>query len=81
MKAKDWGVIGVVVFISGMISFAIASLLFGGKNAPRLKVEVVDPISADFPLPNTKYFNEKSLNPTQEIKIGDDSNNSPFNGH
>lgn len=78
MKLKDWSVIGVVIFISGMLSFVIANLLLGGKNSPRLKVEVVESISADFPLPNTKYFNENSLNPTQEIKIGEDNNESPF---
>lgn len=80
MKIKDWGVIGVVVLIAGMVSFLATSLLLGGQRAPKLKVEVVEAISADFPLPNTKYFNEDSLNPTQEIKIGEDNNTSPFNG-
>lgn len=80
MKAKDWGTIGVVVIIAGMVSFVVSNLFLGGKYAPRLKVEVVAPISADFPLPNTKYFNENSLNLTQEIKIGEDSNSTPFNG-
>lgn len=80
MKTKDWGVIGVVVIIACMVSFVVSNIFLGGKHAPLLKVEVVDPISADFPLPNTKYFNEDSVNPTQEIKIGEDSNNTPFNG-
>ncbi|MEK7471963.1 MAG: hypothetical protein AAB624_01830 [Patescibacteria group bacterium] len=80
MKTKDWGTIGVVVIIAGIVSFAVSNLFLGGKHAPRLKVEVVEPISADFPLPNTKYFNEDSINPTQEIKIGEDSNSTPFNG-
>lgn len=80
MKSKDWEVIGIVVVVAAMITFAVATLLFGGKNTKILKVEVVSPISSDFPLPNTKYFNEDSLNPTQEIKIGEDSNSSPFNG-
>lgn len=80
MKAKDWSAIGVVVIIAAIISFVIANIFLGGKHAPRLKVEVVEPISSDFPLPNKKYFNEDSLNPTQEIKIGEDSNTSPFNG-
>lgn len=80
MKSKDWQVIGVVVVVAGIITFAVATLLFGGKNTNILKVEVVSPISSDFPLPNKNYFNEDSLNPTQEIKIGEDSNTSPFNG-
>ncbi len=80
MKLKDWGVIGVVVLIAGVVSFFVSNLILGGQRAPRLKVEVVEPISSNFPLPNTKYFNENSLNPTQEIKIGEDNNNTPFNG-
>lgn len=80
MKTKDWGAIGVVVIIAAMFSFVLTSLLFGGRHFPKLKVEVVSPISDDFPLPNAKYFNEDSLNPTQEITIGDDSNNAPFDG-
>jgi len=80
MKSKDWEIIGIVVIVSGVLTFAIASLLFGGGHTKPLRVEVVAPISSDFPLPNTKYFNNDSLNPTQEIKIGEDSNTSPFNG-
>lgn len=80
MKAKDWSVIAVVVLISGMITFVVANLFLGGQKAPRLKVEVVEAISADFPLPNNKYFNENSINPTKEIKIGDDNNQTPFDG-
>ncbi len=80
MKAKDWEIIGTVVLISGVLTFAVASLLFGGSHTKLLRVEVVTPISSDFPLPNSKYFNNDSLNPTQEIKIGEDSNTTPFNG-
>jgi hypothetical protein len=80
MKLKDWGVIGAVVLIAGVISFFVSNLILGGQRSPKLKVEVVEPISSNFPLPNTKYFNENSLNPTQEIKIGEDNNNTPFNG-
>jgi hypothetical protein len=80
MKTKDWSVISLVVVIAGMVSFFVTNLLLGDLSSPKLKVEVVEPISADFPLPNTKYFNNDSLNPTQVIKIGEDNNNSPFNG-
>lgn len=79
MKSKDWQLVGMVVVVVAVITFAIATLLFGGKNTKVLKVEVVSPISSDFPLPNTKYFNEDSLNPTLEIKIGEDGNTTPFN--
>ena len=80
MKSKDWGAVLLVVLFAGIVSFFVSNLIIGNKNTLKLKVEVVEPISADFPLPNTKYFNDDSLNPTQEIKIGEDNNNSPFNG-
>lgn len=80
MKSKEWSTIAIIVVISAFFSFFIANFLFGNKPTNILKVEVVQPISADFPLPNEKYFNGKSLNPTQEIKIGEDTNKTPFNG-
>jgi hypothetical protein len=38
----------------------------------------VSKIAPDFPDPNEKYFNKDSINPTQDIKIGEDPNASPF---
>jgi hypothetical protein len=45
---------------------------------------VVTPISSSFPLPQTDdtykaFFNQNSLNPTQLIQIGGNSNSVPFN--
>lgn len=80
MKAKEWGIIGIIVIVSAMLSFVVANLLLGGSKAPKLTSPKVEPISADFPLPNEKYFNNKALNPTQEIKIGEDNNQDPFKG-
>lgn len=79
MKQKDWSVIIVVVFISAVLSFVLSNFLFGGDNSRQEKVEVVQPITTEFTTPNEKYFNNNSVNPTQTIKIGDGSNNSPFN--
>lgn len=80
MKSREWGIIGIIVAISAMLSFVVANFLLGGSSTPKLSAPVVEPISADFPLPNEKYFNNGSLNPTQEIKIGEDNNQNPFNG-
>lgn len=80
MKSKDWSVIAVIVILAAVVSFIVSSVIFGGSKTAKLKVEVVSPITADFPTPNEKYFNRNSINPTQEIQIGDDNNQSPFNG-
>ena len=81
MKRKDWLPIIAVVAVTAILSFVLSNVVFGGKKATRLKVEVVTPITADFPLPNEKYFNRNSLNPTQLIQIGGDNNQTPFNGN
>lgn len=78
MKRKDWMLVGVVVLVSAMLSFIVSNLFFGGGMKTNLKVEVVEAIGSEFPLPDSKYFNEKSINPTQEITIGDGTNQTPF---
>lgn len=78
MKVKDIALILIVVIISGMVSFFAGRMLFA-KPEP-VKAEVVDSISAEFNRPSNKYFNDKSVNPTQLIQIGDSSNTTPFNG-
>ena len=31
MKTKDWGTIGVVVIIAGIVSFVVSNLFLGGS--------------------------------------------------
>lgn len=78
MKSKDWSVIVVIIVIAGLISLFLSNFLIGSKKLGKLKVEQVTPLSSNFPLPNKKYFNSNSINPTQEIKIGEDPNANPF---
>jgi hypothetical protein len=81
MKQKDWILIIVVVFISGIVSFVLSNYLFASPKNRQEKVEVVEPITADFKIPKAddKYFNAQAIDPTQIIKIGDNNNNQPFN--
>lgn len=78
MKQKDWVLIIVVVFISGVMSFLVSSLLISNPKNRHQKVEIVEKISSTFPEPDKKYFNSNSNDPTQLIRIGDNSNNTPF---
>ncbi|MFO0881876.1 MAG: hypothetical protein U0491_00295 [Candidatus Saccharimonadales bacterium] len=78
MKQKDIVLILVVAFVSGVLSFVLANLLFGGEKSYNLKAPTIDAISADFKQPNTTYFNSNALNPTKNIVIGDSTNNQPF---
>jgi hypothetical protein len=80
MKQKDVALILVIAFVSGVLSF-LASGIFFGKPADReQKAEVVDVITSDFSLPDAKYFNVNSIDPTQLIQIGNTNNPNPFTG-
>lgn len=78
MKQKDLTLIIVVVFISGVFSYLISNYLFASDKNRQEKVEVVEPITAEFVQPSNKYFNDKSVDPTGTITIGENNNNQPF---
>lgn len=79
MKQKDIITLAVVVVISGFFSFMVSNIFISAPQNRSAKVEVVERITADFPEPSKKYFNENSVNPTQLITIGDGTNTKPFN--
>ncbi len=79
MKQKDIALIIVIIGGSAIVSFIIFGFIFGKQTSAKVSVEVVEPISASFELPNSKFFNNTSLNPTQTITISPDSNQKPFN--
>ncbi|MGH7195204.1 MAG: hypothetical protein ACREGA_00280 [Candidatus Saccharimonadales bacterium] len=78
MKQKDIVTIIIAVAVSAVISIFVAKFLFNTPKNRQQKVEVVPSISENFPTPDTKYFNQKSINPTQLIKIGNNNNLTPF---
>jgi len=79
MKQKDIALIMVVVFISVIVSIFVSKALFASPKNRQQAVEVVDPISSSFQVPDSHYFNSQSIDPTKLIKIGDSSNQNPFN--
>jgi hypothetical protein len=78
MKQKDIALIVLVVFFSAVISFFVSRLVFTSSSQRSLTAEVVQPIDPTFNQPDEAFFNEKSINPTQLIKIGDSNNDQPF---
>lgn len=77
MKQKDIALIIVVVFISVVISIVASKFIFTPKKRHQT-VQVVSPISADFPTPDTNYFNNQSIDVTKIITIGNSTNPDPF---
>ena len=80
MKQKDILLLSVIVLTAGIISLVVASLFIGSPKKRITKVEVVDTINAEFKQPDKKYFNKNSIDPTQNIRIGDSFNSDPFSG-
>lgn len=80
MKQKDIALIIVIVAVSGIISFLASRWIFARPADRQQEAEVVDVITSDFPLPDTKYFNNQSIDPTQLIEIGNSNNPNPFGG-
>lgn len=78
MKQKDIALILVIAFVSGVVSFLVSGMLFGKPADRQQKAEVVDVITSDFSLPDSKYFNASSVDPTQLIQIGNTNNPNPF---
>ncbi|HSX45154.1 MAG TPA: hypothetical protein VLF39_03580 [Candidatus Saccharimonadales bacterium] len=76
-KQKDIALIIVVTVVSGIVSFYVSNILFGSTHRST-QVEVVEKLDDTFTNPDPKYFNNKSINPTQLIRIGDNTNKEPF---
>lgn len=77
MKRKDFNLIFTAAIISAVFALVI-SRVFISSNAGNQKAEIIDPITAEFKTPDTKYFNNDSINPTQQIRIGENQNDQPF---
>ncbi len=79
MKQKDISLIIVVSFISAVLSVFLSGAVFNSSGDKRLQAEVVTPISSDFNQPSKQYFNSEANDPTQIIRIGENTNQQPFN--
>jgi hypothetical protein len=80
MKSKDLGLVAFVAIVSAVLSIILSNLIVPGADKNQ-KVEVVEVITAEFQRPPSQYFNQESVNPTQEIRIGQDEGSNPFSGN
>lgn len=78
MKQKDIALIIIIVAVSAVISFFVSKQIFASPKNRHQQVEVVQPITADFPKPDSRYFNSQAFDPTQLITIGQNANPDPF---
>lgn len=78
MKQKDIALIILVVAFSAVISYFVSNRLFPPPKDRQQQVDVVQPITSDFPTPDKRYFNDQAFDPTQSITIGKNVNPNPF---
>lgn len=78
MKQKDIAIILVVIVVSGVVSFFAGRFFFNKPQNRQVQAEIVDVISTEFTRPSTKYFNEKSIDPAEQVFIGQGANATPF---
>jgi hypothetical protein len=58
----------------------VASKIIIRPTDKQQQVEVVAPITPDFPTPDPRFFNANSIDPTLPIQIGNGNNTDPFKG-
>ena len=80
MKQKDLALIVAVVIFSAVFSLIVGRLVFTAPKHRQEKVVVIDPITSSLAQPSSQYFNTSSIDPTQLIRIAENTNNTPFNG-
>jgi hypothetical protein len=79
MKQKDMLLILVIIFISAIMSLVVSKAIFTSPKNRQQQVEIVHPITSDFPQPDSHYFNSSAFDPTQPITTGQTANPNPFN--
>lgn len=85
MKKKDILYLALAAVAAAIVSFMVASVVFKVPLKRSGTVPVAQPINSTFPDvkndPAYKSFlNDKALDPTQSVQIGDGQNTQPFSG-
>jgi hypothetical protein len=80
MKQKDLALILVIAGISAIFSIFISKAIFSTNGSHQLQAQTVQPITSEFPKPDSRYFNSSSFDPSKPITINQNNNSTPFNG-
>jgi hypothetical protein len=68
MKKNDIYTIIMIIVVATGLSYLIFSLVLFPAKKRQQKVEVVTPISKDFIIPDSQYFNIDAINPTRTVR-------------
>ena len=72
MKKSDVASLILIIGISVLAAYFVASTFIKSPSGQQTKVKTVDQISADIKQPDTSVFNDDAINPTVEVIVGED---------
>lgn len=78
MKKNDIAVLILIVSISLGVAYFIGQAVVGMTKQGPVQVEVAEKISSDIVQPDPAVFNDKAINPSVPIRIGNSTNQQPF---
>lgn len=78
MKSKDIALIIIVAGFAAIFAFIVSRLFFVKPDNLTTQVEVVESMDPTFTIPDNRYFNGESINPTRTIQISENQNSNPF---
>ena len=78
MKKNDIASLIIIAAVAGVIAYFVANAVVGQPKNNPVQVEKVTPIQSSFPTPDSRVFNDKSIDPTVEIGGNNPQTNDPF---
>ncbi len=78
MKKNDFVLIILFSLLTAFVTTTLASAVITSPKNRSQKVKVIDVFKPDFPNPDTRIFNDKALDPTKDITIGNQNNDKLF---
>jgi hypothetical protein len=79
MKQQDIALIIVCVVVSAAIAIFVSKAIIVPPKNRQQQVQTVQPISTSFDLPDSKYYNSNSYDPSSSLSITQYNNTNPFN--
>jgi hypothetical protein len=77
MKRTDIAMIIFIASISVLVSYFVANSILGGAQNEAVTVKTIDAITSDVVEPDERIFNQDAVNPTVEVVIGGEGEQSP----
>lgn len=78
MKKNDLAALVAIIVVAGVIAYFIANAVIGQPKNNPVQVEQVTAIAPTFPAPDSRVFNDQSIDPTVEISGDGQSSQQPF---